>query len=454
MKKIRTEIKREISKDPQVKFVGDAYVIDDEPVIYTGNLIIIFKKELSVHECVSLLNDHSLDIEQDMSDIGNVWLVADKNNVNNIVFELSEKLLQNPVVDACYPEIIRCKADKVIHSNQWHLKPTVVTHRTEINASANVEEAHKITKGTGIVVAIIDDAVDITHPEFSAPGKIVYPANFNRNYFDNNPMPRSVRESHGTYCAGVAVAGGLSGASGVAPESRLMPIRLADNLGSFNEARAFIWAAQNDADIISCSWGPPDGKPLVPNDPFHRMRVAVPPHTQRAMDYAAEFGRDGKGCAIFFAAGNGNERVENDGYASYKYVIAVAACNDISQRSFYSDYGASVFCAFPSNDQLSSLTPGIWTTGLTSNAGYNANGDYVNNFGGTSSACPGAAGVAALILSVHPDLTLVQLKDLMRRGCDKIGANVNTQEYDQNGQSLSFGYGRLNAATSVRLALR
>ena len=59
-------------------------------------------------------------------------------------------------------------------------------------------------------------------------------------------------------------------------------------------------------------------------------------------------GRGGRGCVITWAAGNGNESVDNDGYASYERVIAVAACNDLGTRSAYSDMGNALWCAFPS----------------------------------------------------------------------------------------------------------
>ena len=121
--------------------------------------------------------------------------------------------------------------------------------------------------------------------------------------------------------------------------------------------------------------------------------------------------------------------VDNDGYASYAKVIAVAACNDRGRRSVYSDFGNAVWCAFPSSDfghapfnQPDPLTPGIWTTDRHGAGGYNvgqvadgdAAGDYTNSFGGTSSACPGAAGVAALVLSVNPALTWQGVRDVLQ----------------------------------------
>jgi subtilisin-like proprotein convertase family protein len=185
-----------------------------------------------------------------------------------------------------------------------------------------------------------------------------------------------------------------------------------------------------------------------------------------AIDYVVANGRGGKGCVVFFAAGNGNESVDNDGYASYGKVIAVAACNDRSTRSVYSDFGAAVWCAFPSNDiefaelnHPAPLTPGIWTTDRNGLAGYNGGGsvdgdtagNFTNSFGGTSSACPGAAGVAALVLSVNPSLKWHEVKDLLKRACDRIdpqGGNYDSA----TGRSPKYGFGRLNALTAVALA--
>ena len=127
---------------------------------------------------------------------------------------------------------------------------------------------------------------------------------------------------------------------------------------------------------------------------------------------------------IVWAAGNGNESVDNDGYASNPDVIAVAACNDSGTRSAYSDHGAAIAVAFPSNDFRTDTgpvprTPGIWTTDRVGRQGYNPGsatrgdtaGNYTNAFGGTSSACPGVAGTAALVLSVAPGLSPQEVRD-------------------------------------------
>jgi subtilisin family serine protease len=77
-----------------------------------------------------------------------------------------------------------------------------------------------------------------------------------------------------------------------------------------------------------------------------------------------------------------------------------------------------------------------------------AEGLYTNNFGGTSSATPLAAGVGALVLSVNPNLSRTDLRDLLASTADKIGSG-----YDSNGHSNYFGHGRVNAGRAVAEAL-
>jgi subtilisin-like proprotein convertase family protein len=221
-----------------------------------------------------------------------------------------------------------------------------------------------------------------------------------------------------------------------------------------------VWAAQNGADVISCSWGPVDGAWFDPNDPQHDEVVLLPDSTRLAMDFAVTQGRNGKGCVILFAAGNGNENVGNDGYASYEKVIAVAACNDLGKKSAYSDFGDAVWCAFPSNEvDGPRLTTGIWTTDNSGPLGYNPGqaakgdsaGNYTNSFGGTSSACPGAAGVAALVISRNPALRWDEVREILKNCCDKI--DTAGGGYDANGRSPKYGFGRLNAKKAVELAM-
>ena len=236
-----------------------------------------------------------------------------------------------------------------------------------------------------------------------------------------------------------------------------MPIRNTSLLGSMKEAEAIKWAVDHGADIISCSWGPEDGDWGDKHDPAHKEYSYIAPFTQLAIDNAVTQGRNGKGCVVFFAAGNGNENVKYDGYISYQNVIAISASNDTNKRSIYSDFGKAVWCCFPSDDfgdeefkHPEPLTNGIYTTdrrGVKGDGGQN----YVENFGGTSSACPGAAGVAALILSANPDLTWTQVRDILKDTSEKIDPKGG--KYDAYGHSQYYGYGKIDAYKAVRKAI-
>ncbi len=176
------------------------------------------------------------------------------------------------------------------------------------------------------------------------------------------------------------------------------------------------------------------------------MKEPIPLIVKAAIDQAVEKGRKGRGCVIFFAAGNGDESVELDGYASYPKVIAVAATTDQDRRAWYSDYGKAISVAAPSSGGRN----GIWTTDVRGRRGYNPRGDWTGEFGGTSAACPLVAGVAALVLSANPKLTAQEVRQLLEATADKVDPKGG--RYDASGWSPWYGYGRVNALRAVREA--
>jgi subtilisin family serine protease len=85
---------------------------------------------------------------------------------------------------------------------------------------------------------------------------------------------------------------------------------------------------------------------------------------------------------------------------------------------------------------------------------------YTGLFGGTSSATPLVAGIAALVLSANPDLSAKEVKDILQSTADKITDTEldidgkNRGSYDNNGHCPWFGYGKVNAAKAVAEAKR
>jgi subtilisin family serine protease len=90
------------------------------------------------------------------------------------------------------------------------------------------------------------------------------------------------------------------------------------------------------------------------------------------------------------------------------------------------------------------VAPGSWsyTTDRQGSDGYDA-GDYTSTFGGTSSSTPKVAGIAALMLSVNPNLTPAQIKSILRETADDI---------DEPSEDDKTGTGRVNAYQAVLLA--
>ena len=165
------------------------------------------------------------------------------------------------------------------------------------------------------------------------------------------------------------------------------------------------------------------------------------------------------------------------GFAVHPDVITVSASTSLSQKAAYRNWGDSISICAPSNNAppgmwfqetgfvftqpaISSYLPGrgMFTTDQLGVAGYNP-GDFTSNFGGTSSATPMVAGVAALILSASPNLTASQVRSILEQTTDKI-VDINPDPqlgmrggtYDENGHSLWFGYGKVNAENAVRSA--
>jgi subtilisin family serine protease len=313
---LRDRARAILNEEPEIQFAGRVLVDPQsmKPVVYTENLFVKFDDKAESSVCQEVLGRYGLTIKRELGYARNAYFVKAPENTGLAIFDIAERLLNEESVELCHPELVREARQRQAFPQQWHLKQTTINGKT-IDAHANVEAAWQLSEGTGTIIAIVDDGVDIDHEEFRSSGKIVAPRDVTRK--TNDPRPAN-RDNHGTACAGVACANGNFGASGVAPGAKLIPIRLASGLGSQAEADAFVWAAQNGADVISCSWGPPDGEWWNPSDPVHNQKVPLPDSTRLAMDFAINKGRNGKGCVICFAAGNGNESVDNDGYASYR----------------------------------------------------------------------------------------------------------------------------------------
>ncbi|WP_052389911.1 S8 family serine peptidase [Belnapia moabensis] len=346
------------------------------------------------------------------------------------------------------PKLRPGSARVVPADKRWHLG-SAQTRVTEAWTLDGLEAGNE-RGAKAIRIAILDDGVDVDHPDFV--GRVIAQFDFEDGVAD--VRPKSVGDNHGTACTGVAAAAGVGPASGAAPGCSIIAARTPSLLGVDEEARMFQWASDQGADVISCSWGPADGEGTT--DP-------LPDNVAAALRYCVTKGRGGRGIPIFWAAGNGDESVSLDGYASCSDVIAVAASTNKNDRSWYSDFGPEVWICAPSSGDGDVGELSIFTTDRAGTAGYNvgdaelgdATGNYTGDFGGTSSAAPLSAGIAALVLSANPDLHENptsprgrEVREIMAATAVKIGSGYT------NGHSPNFGFGRIDAAAAVREALK
>jgi subtilisin family serine protease len=345
-----------------------------------------------------------------------------------------------------------------IRSEQWHLENHGAAGAKD-DEDVDAREAWKITRGKpSIVVAVLDDGVDIDHPDLKPRlwrnpdskardrhGRDFFLADDEDGHFDPRPKAfqdpfddMDLNDIHGTPCAGVIAASGRkNGAIGVAPRCRVLGVRVFQAAALAPDERvadAMRWSAQHAA-VLSCSWSGGYSADL-----------------HQAIEDVATQGRGGLGTLVFCAAGN-NEHKPVEYPARDPLAIAVGASTDEGKLAWYSAVGKQIAFVAPSNGgkrAIFTTDVGIANRGfnLGSAAAGGVNGLYTNDFGGTSSATPLAAGVAALVLSARPDLTRAQVRAVMESTCDRIGIG-----YDANGHSDRYGRGRLNAGRAVQAAL-
>ncbi len=304
-----------------------------------------------------------------------------------------------------------------------------------------------------IKIAIIDDSIEKGHPNL-AP-------NFVKGLYlkpdggtDDDPSPRSGDQRHGTCCAGVAVAAmNGAGACGIAPKCGLIGVNFWDANSPSQLTEGFYFCAANGASIISCSWSW--------NFAFDNINLAIKDLYRS--------GREGKGMVVLFAAANDYGPVATtQKFGTLKEVICVGATNWQDEHAAYSNFGPEVCVVAPSSDYYDTPNSlGILTTdnseAMPKYQGQNYSG-YVkgnftpgtydpNAFGGTSSATPLVAGVCGLMLSINPQLTAKEVRQILQDTAEKVpGGMRQPANYNIDGQDPYYGYGRVNASKAVKAA--
>jgi serine protease len=313
-------------------------------------------------------------------------------------------------------------------------------------AGIGAVSAWNVTRGTGVVVAVIDTGIS-THPDLQAnvipgydfisdaaiardgDGRDANPADQGDWNTDDTQCDVSDSSWHGTHVAGTIAAVGNNslGVVGVAYGAKVMPIRVLGQCGGYTSdiSDAVIWAAGGTVTGV-----PANTRPAKVINLSLGGSGACGPTEQAAMDSAIA-----KGATIVVAAGNESSDVSTETPANCQGVVAVAAIDSYGHRAGFSNYGAGI--------SLSAPGVGIYST---ANAGTTVAtvGNYPA-YSGTSMAAPHVSGVVALMRAAAGAnvRTPAQIKQMLEETAKPFPTACS-----------GCGSGMLNAPKAVALAVK
>ncbi len=306
------------------------------------------------------------------------------------------------------PEIRECSPNYVytidsvtydpLKPDQWGLD--------KIGLQGEGEHAWYITKGAGVVVAVADTGVYLTHGDLASnlyinPWESENGLDDDRNgYVDDIRGWSGVKRSgdvndehgHGTHVAGIiaALQNGI-GITGVAPEAKILPVQMLDRnglgtLGWIISGLNYIKTLRQrgvNVRVINASWG----------------GGVFSSQLQDLIEQLHNLG-------VVFVAAAGNSGSNNSVHptypANYRKVLSVASLNRRDELSFFSNYGNAVLIAAPGESIVSTL--------LRNNYG---------SMSGTSMAAPFVSGALALLFSRYPELSSSEAIELILDTCAK-----------------------------------
>lgn len=261
--------------------------------------------------------------------------------------------------------------------------------------AVGADNAWPVTRGAGVVVAVIDGGVDASHPDLAGQllPQLDVPEDGRSGYFV---------DAHGTHVAGIIAAsldGG--GVAGLANNVKVLPIRVFDvndYADDYTMAVGFYAAVEAGAKVINVSIGGPD-------EPLQRECV----------QYAIDSG-------VTVVASGGNKGLEGSPVnypAAYDGVIGVGAFTPSWQKAEFSSIGDWIDISAPGEDILSTV-PGGWEA-----------------WPGTSMAAPFVAATAALVRAANPTLSAQQVESAI--------LDTAQDDPDGDGRDTWFGAGYLQA---------
>ena len=440
-----TDVMKSYSRTIQVAFdrVSDLGMYDKDSLAEVNSWLVVTGVRMEDHHNTLAKPDDSEPVEVLKGSY--IWTFDDSTKAVEVLtksFEKGEIESFSPLIEKFFSP--RFEPNDPYFDDQWHLNNSGQTSGVA-GEDANVMGVWDSFNGSGVVISVIDDGVEHSHPDLSDNYVSVHSYDWCGD--DSDPDPNS-SDGHGTAVAGVAAGTGNNsiGVTGAAfgasiAGHRLIACGFSDSTGA--DALSYHNAG---IDIYSNSWGPFDSGNILDGPG---------PITIAAIEDSIYNGRSGLGNIYTWAAGNGLDADDNsnyDGYSNSRYSIAVAAITHYGEQSWYSEPGANILVTAHSNGGTPTYE-GITTTDITGNGGYDG-GDVTHDFGGTSSATPLVSGVIALVLEANPDLTWRDVQNILVHSSRKNDANDSSWIVNGAGHDVShkFGFGAVDAGAAVSLA--
>jgi subtilisin family serine protease len=414
----------------------------DLPMIVTSDFVVRFNPEVSTAQVEELNDSNRVEVVEANPHVKNQYLLRATGGINGL--EMANRYQETGLTVFAHPNFL-------VHvqyyytptdpdfSSQWHLLNGGGAGMTT-DADIDADTAWDYERGEAtVIVAVIDGGFEITHNDLTnnyLTNAAEVPSNNidddGNGYVDDidgwsfvgssDDVSNGLWPYHGQSVAGlVAAEENNQMVVGVCPQCRLLLI--ANTFDVNDLANAFYYARDRGAWVITNSWGATDST-------FDKPVLVT------ALADVANNGRGGLGVPILFATGNdGGAVVSHPARDPSTIAIGGADCNDV--RYTNSQYG-------PEIDVLSTTKQGDGTCGLvTTGLGNSVN----TSFGGTSGATPVAAGIAGLLLSLEPNLTAEEVREILRHTAEKIDATA--ANYNADGWSNTHGEGRVNAARAI-----